>query len=201
METGLPDSGSTGALADPVTEVNEAPSFAAEVVPGERVGPSKPLPKILYLKYGFIRYSASPASKTSKRSADAEKDKGGPAFAFFSRRVIGKSIQLFANQAVKLVEELPAAFQAFRDSDSSYRYVLCENKTNLVTLEVSPWNGKNYLFLKRYFRATADNETVWSSSVHEINHKGWLPTKSVVSFDPAEDEPIEILDFVLSCLQ
>ena len=178
----------TEAVADLVTEENET-SAPAEA-------------DIHDLKFGYIFHTPKNAQRQAAHSEGAKGNRGPP-FAIVGRQVCSP-ILLFGNQMIKLIKELPNAYQAFRDANSSYRYVLYENKSNLVALEVSYYNGKNYLFLKKYFQASAEaaaNETFLASSAQEINGNPWLPTKAVVGLDPAEDKPRQMLAFVLSCCQ
>ena len=77
---------------------------------------------------------------------------------------------MFGNQVIRLTKELPKAYKAYQNGDSSYRYVLCEDKSNLIALEVSYYNEKNYLFLKKYFKPSpeaANNATFLAASAVE----------------------------------
>ena len=187
------------AVADPVTEDSEtsAPAGAApfeeEEGREETDRSSQPLPDIFELTYCFIRHTST---KNGKRSR-------GPDFAFIGSKA-KHPISMFGNQVIRLTKELPKAYKAYQNGDSSYRYVLCEDKSNLIALEVSYYNEKNYLFLKKYFKPSpeaANNATFLAASAVVINDSPWLPTRGVVGLDPAKDKPQEMLAFVLSCCQ
>ena len=118
------------------------------------------------------------------------------AFWFINKRCI-RPIMLFKNQMFDLVDELPKAYEAYHRGDSNYRFVLAENKDNLTTLEVSLYKDKTYLFMKKYFKARRASQM--PSYFQEIDENAWIPTKSFASFDPVQDDPQELFDFVLTC--
>ena len=152
---------------------------------------------IFELAYGYIYFSKGKSAKPTPLLDDnsfsnpdaAEPSKGGsnPSFRFVGRNC-QNAILLFGNQMFKLVRELRNAYKAYQRSDESYQFVVVENKTHRVTLEVSLYQDKTYLFLKRYFqnRDGPDPDT-------------WLPTKGVVSLNPNQDDPAKMLRYVLKC--
>ncbi len=95
-----------------------------------------------------------------------------------------------------LIDELPNAYKAFEASDDSYRFTLVEKDTHLVTLEVSLYKDKTYLFLKRYFKGNNNRSTYFNST---YNDNEWRPAKGVVSLDPARDNPHDMLAYALTC--
>lgn len=167
---------------------------------------------IFRLAYGFIQFSklrvakkdasqtkvAIPDDQSPLDDQDEEdapiaepaKTGGESVFRFIGRRC-NKPIVLFGDQMFRLIDELPNAYQAYDRRDETYKHVLVENKSNRVTLEVSLYKDQAYLFLKRYFKSTADYRGGPSDD--------WIPTKGVVSLAPDRDHPADILNFVLSC--
>ena len=54
-----------------------------------------------------------------------------------------------------------------------------------------------YLFMKKYFKARRASQM--PSYFQEVDENAWIPTKSFASFDPVQDDPQELFDFVLTC--
>jgi len=151
----------------------------------------------LSLTYGMIRFKWITPSKASasspvgsdedtqhNASAEIKKRKPLPVFDLVNRHM-AKPIQLYGNQMLRLIEELPTAYEAFYSADDGYRFELVKTKDQLVTLEVSLYNNKTYLFLKKYFKP----------------EDCWVPTKSMLSFDPDADDSDKMLDFYADCCQ
>ena len=124
--------------------------------------------------------------------------------------MIGKqlplAIGLYPNQITRLIHELPNAYQAQR-AGLYYKFEVAKNTQHLVVLETSHFNGKVYLFLKKYFNPKAkkqheENESAPAAPTTEFQgNEGekWYPTRSVVTLDPARDDPEDLLEFVLTC--
>jgi hypothetical protein len=115
------------------------------------------------------------------------------AFLFHNRNLTD-DILLFGNQVTRLIDELPNAYAAHRNQDYSYRFELAKSKGQLVTLEVTRFNERTYLFLKKYFKPR-----LGSGPGAEINEASdWIPTPAVISLDTRKDNPQALLKFVLS---
>ncbi len=127
-----------------------------------------------------------------------------PAFWFHNRR-FASPILLFGNQVLRLIDELPNAYKAYRQGNHSYRYVLAQTKNQLVTLEVTSWNDRTYLFLKKYFKtrrySAYPSSSQMDSADNDDDKSPWLPTRSALSLDPDQDNPNELLYFVLTSNQ
>jgi hypothetical protein len=110
---------------------------------------------------------------------------------FFNEYALEKNVQLYGSQAVKLFKHLPDAYEAFLRGDPYYK-VIDENKTQLLTLEIYTYNEKTNVSLKKSFKPEdkADDPD-----------QDWLPTGHHVTFTPHEDDPDEMLDFVLMCVE
>ena len=176
---------------------------------------------IYQLAYGYVQYASSmsevankgastlftaaaepevpeegqeiPPDAAATAEAATKKGGGGPVFCFINWR-FSKPIVLFASQAVRLIKELPQAFEAFAQKNDAYRFVVAEKDDMLVTLEVSVYNDKVYLFLKKYFKTRLEE----GQPKELLKNQPWLPTKSVVSFIPTQDDPDDLFNFVLS---
>lgn len=126
---------------------------------------------------------------------ETTKTGGGPTFQFVGRKA-NNAIHLFGNQMFKMIRELRRnAYKAYDRSDDTYQFVVTENKTHRVTLEVSLYQDKTYLFLKRYWK-NLDGHGPFAGM---MDPDTWLPTKGVVSLDPHQDDPVKMLRFVLRC--
>lgn len=122
-------------------------------------------------------------------NVEVKKQKRLPVFDLVNRHM-AKPIQLYGNQMLRLIEELPTAYEAFYSADDGYRFELVKAKDQLVTLEVSLYNNKTYLFLKKYFKPED----------HPYGNQ-WVPTRSMLSFNPDSDDPDKLLDFYADCCQ
>ena len=160
-------------------------------------------PKRLNLARGFIRFKpgSTASEKMTIRQQQREwemsnkKDKMPKiipdTWLFFNDYDLGKSVQLYGSQAVKLFKLLPDAYEAFSNGEPYYR-VIDENKTQLLTLEISTYKDRTNISLKKLFKPEdkADDP-----------NQDWLPTGNQISFDPNEDDPDDMLDFVLMCYE
>ena len=97
-----------------------------------------------------------------------------------------RPIQLYRRQLMELFQKLPKAYQAFREGDTSYCIDIATTKTQRVTLEVSDYNDKIYLFLKKSFKP--------EDKVDDPDQE-WIHTKSNVSFNPDKDDVNEMILF------
>ena len=125
------------------------------------------------------------------------------------------AIGLYHNQMMRLIEALPEAYEAYKASDGSYFFEVVKKSDKLITLEVSLYEGKPYLFLKRYFNlAQVKQDSVSSPIPMQLEVEGgggqegsgeaekkptWIPTRSVVSLNPNHDHPADLMHFVLGC--
>lgn len=180
-------------------EEAETPSIAATV---EAVDPfAKEIQPVSLFKWGngYVEPAElPPPAATAPEAATASAySKGGETSVrrrrgfYFHNRNLTDAIWLYGNQVTSLVDELPKAYSAYFDRDLAYRFELVKSKGQLVTLEVSLYNERIYLFMKKYFkpRLPASNEIDEASE--------WLPTPAVISFDPAKDKPLALLKFAL----
>jgi len=200
--------------SDDTCTFNEPTSYTRERSPLRRPDPNvsasqeqpngnKSRPKRLNLARGFIRFKpgSTAAEKMTIRQQQREwevsdkRDKMPKiipdTWLFFNDNVLGKSVQLYGSQAVKLCKHLPEAYQAFVRGDPYYK-VIDENKTQLLTLEIYTYKDKTNVSLKKSFKPEdkADDP-----------NQDWLPTGHHISFVPAEDDPEDMLDFVLMCTE
>lgn len=161
------------------------------------------------LAYGYI-CPANPDSKKDKDCAQGEpaleikKPNRSQAFWFHNRR-IHDPILLYGNQVVRLIDELPNAYAAVKNQQQDYLFLLSESKSNKITLEVSAYRDKYYLFLKKYFKGIPGHghRHSFASGVKPVlDNKAWtwLPS-TAVGLDPFKDDPEAILDYVLSIRQ
>jgi len=137
-----------------------------------------------------------PKSSDGNETQETNKNGGGgPTFRFVGQKC-NQSIHLFGNQMTKLVRELRNAYKAYHQADDTYKFVVSENETHRVTLEVSLYKEKTYLFLKRYFKSKDGYNGPFAGM---YSSDDWIPTKSVVSLDPEKDVPTKILRYALLC--
>jgi len=134
-------------------------------------------------------------------SAAVQKSSRSQAFWFHSRRM-QDPILLYGNQVARLIDELPTAYAAVENKQQDYVFLLSESKFNKITLEVSLYRDKYYLFLKKYFKGTPGHRRarLSAAAADDQERSTWL-TLSAVGFDPVKDDPEAILDFVLSIRQ
>lgn len=176
-----------------------AAAAASALPPNASVCPPAPSdPRIFSLANGHVTPAEDADFPARTDQPEGNKRGGtGTAFWFYNSR-LSNPMLLYGNQTVRLISELPRAYKAFRIRDYSYRFVLVENKHTLITLEVTNYRDKPYLFLKKYFKP--NRSTLHPSSpLGEVDENAWLPTKSSVSFDPDTDHPQALLRFVLTC--
>ena len=175
-------------------------------------------PRIHKMAYTYVHYKpiAVSAAKTTEPQPEgsfspedveeepAKEENGGAAakqrtsaaFWFINRRCT-RPIMLFGNQMFDLADELPNAYEAYQRGDTNYRFVLSENKDNLTTLEVFSYNGRLHLSMKKYFKARLGSQM--ANPFQTTDENGWIPTRSYASFDPARDDPQDLIDFVVTC--
>lgn len=157
--------------------------------------------KCLILSKGYIRFKPGSTSAEKMKirqlrdqAKPDEKDKVPKiipdTWHFTNEKLMGKSIQLYGSQATNLIKRLPDAYKAFLHGDTSYYLVLDETKTQKLTLEVYTYNDKIELSMKKLFKP--DDKA-------DDPDQDWIHTGHFVSFDPLEDDPDEMLEFVLSC--
>lgn len=167
---------------------------------GEYEPPAKkPAVKLHALSNGFIRFR--PGSNTAEKMAiRQQRERATPdmidklpkivpnTWLFFNDMVMGNAVQLYGSQALRLFKNLPHAYKAFLKGDTSYYFLLDETKTQKLTLEVHTYNEKTYVSLKKYFKPEdkADDP-----------RQDWVATGHFVSFNPIDDDPQDMLDFVL----
>ena len=102
---------------------------------------------------------------------------------------LGLPIQLYAKQVGNLIRALPEAYAALAQDYVGWLRIVGEGKTQLVYLKVEEYKEQIYLFLKKDFKRN-ETDTEWTS----------MPSSNV-SFDPAMDDPAELLAFMLHCRQ
>jgi hypothetical protein len=181
----------------------------------------KKIPETFRLAYGYLRLLSDPSEGPSPANSTASavdvvhdpdsvsvvpKMSRAPLFTLTNHN-LADPIKLFGNQVSRWIAELPNAYQAAKMGNLEYRFVLVENKRNLVTMEISLFKDRHYLFLKRYFKST--NFPRWArgprgseeSSLTNSEPQDWTPTKSSLCLDPFKDDPEAILDFVLKAIQ
>jgi len=161
----------------------------------------KPKSKCLVLSKGYIRFR--PGSTTAEKMAiRQERERTDMSmwdkipkiipdtWLFFNDMLMGHGIQLYGSQATRLFKNLPHAYKAFLQGDTSYYYVVDETKTQKVTLEVHTYKDKTYVSMKKLFKPEdkADDP-----------NQDWIATGHFISFDAIEDDPDDMLDFVLMC--
>lgn len=203
----------------PDVDAAAAEAAASVVVVSALPQADKKPPGTFRLAYGYLRLLPDEGSQTVKPTADAVSDSAADAASVVVSKMtraplfsltnhnLADPIRLFGNQMSRWIAELPNAFQAAKMDNLGYRFVLVENKRNLVTMETSLFKDKTYLFLKRYFKST--NYPRWTrgprsphdDSSAKAEPQDWTPTKSSLCLDPLQDDPEAILDFVLTAIQ
>jgi hypothetical protein len=130
--------------------------------------------------------------------ADVKKKSYGPAF-WFHNRYFGNPILLYGHQSLDLVDELPHAYQALADSNLNYRFVVAQSKDNYVTLEISQWKNTNRLQLKPHFKSNRAYRHPYHLTQESVDENAWIPAhRSSVNFDPVQDKPGALLQFLLA---
>lgn len=155
-------------------------------------------PPAFKLTHGYVMLAH--ASDFPSRSDDPKASSGGSpsiskAFWFYNARG-ALPILLYSNQTLRLIDELPKAYQALAQGDLAFCFKIAENKTLLLTLEVNSWNDKTTLQLKKYFKTSSPSN---HPAFQEVDENAWIPTKSSVILDPELDSPQALLHFVLTC--
>ena len=223
----------------PMSAIEETPMSAIAPSPAPQPAPGKGLQVkgVFKLSYGHVHYEPSSSKSGSAVAAAAPEEvleevavealapaaAANPAKGKSGRlppfNISGKNgapaIGLYHNQMMRLIEALPEAYEAYKASDGTYRYEVVKNSDKLITLEVSLYEGKPYLFLKRYFNlAQVKQDSVSSPIPMQLEVEGgggqggsgeaekkptWIPTRSVVSLNPNHDHPADLMHFVLGC--
>lgn len=159
--------------------------------------------KRLNLSRGFIRFKPGSTAQEKMIIRQQQREWEGSnkkdkmpkiipdTWLFFNDHVMGKSIQLYGSQAITLFKRLPDAYEAFYRGEPYY-FVVDENKTQLLTLEIYTYNEKTNVSLKKSFKPEdkADDP-----------NQDWVATGHHISFIPDEDDPDDMLDFVLMCTE
>jgi len=101
-----------------------------------------------------------------------------------------RPIHLYRSELVKLAQLLPKAYLAYKEADSSFCSEIKATKSERVTLEVSQYNEKMYLFLKKSFKPR--------DKVDDPDQE-WIHTKSNVAFDPDKDNASQLLKYASKC--
>lgn len=188
---------------DPTSDLSEAKdgmaaSSLSAPATAAATAPSSFQADCFKLGNGYVELAEPPAASAAAQSTSgsggeepAEKvaPKRRRAFWFHNRHLTD-ALLLYGNQVTHLVEVLPAAFAAYKNVDYSYNYQLAKTKGQLITLEVSPFNERTYLFLKKYFKPRVGGEIDEESD--------WIPSGTVITLDPSKDDPQALLKFVLS---
>jgi len=134
------------------------------------------------LLYGTIVYQPKSIS---------QKDKIIPEHFLIYNSSGSRPIQLYRREILELIRQLPKAYEAFKTKDASFCVDITANKTQRIILEVSLYNDNAYLFLKKMFKP--------EDKVNDPDQE-WIYTKSNVSFNPEKDDAVEMLRYVLKCL-
>ena len=144
----------------------------------------KVIPSVIDLSYGTLLYQPVDRSLGQEERIPEH-------FLLFNNSSGARPIQLYRNQMLELIRQLPKAYLAFRENDTSFCIDIAATKTERITLEVSDYNDETYLFLKKRFKPKdkADDPD-----------QDWIYTRSNVSFNPDQDDPTEMLKFVLFCI-
>ena len=145
----------------------------------------KEIPALFNLANGFVEFSRIKGNM----SQEGKKERDFGYFSFFNHNM-ATPLRLYCKQMHTLVQNLPEAYYALYKGDTSYCLVVSLNKGQRVTLEVSAYNDKYYLFLKKCFKPKdkADDP-----------EQDWIHTRSSLLFDPEKDDPVDLNKFVLSC--
>ena len=221
----------------PMSAIEETPMSAIAPSPAPQPAPGKGLQVkgVFKLSYGHVHYEPSSSKSGSAVAAAAPEEvleevavealapaaAANPAKGKSGRlppfNISGKNgapaIGLYHNQMMRLIEALPEAYEAYKASDGSYFFEVVKKSDKLITLDVSLYEGKPYLFLKRYFNlAQVKQDSVSSPIPMQLEVEGgggqggsgeaekkptWIPTRSVVSLNPNHDHPAELMHFVL----
>ena len=145
----------------------------------------KEIPAIFNLANGFVEFT-----RIKGDMSDEGQQKPDYGYFSFSNHNMATPLRLYCKQMHTLVQHLQEAYYALNKGDTSYCLVIGINKVQRITLQVSAYNDKYYLFLKKCFKPQdkADDPK-----------QDWIHTRSSILFDPEKDDPIELLKFTLSC--
>ena len=146
---------------------------------------AKPKPSIFYFANGFVRYQQSDPVV----SEEGKKTQNASVFLLFNNRM-ARPIQLYSKQMLQLVQRLPEAYLAMQEGNMPYSVVIAINKGQRITLDISDYNEKYYVFLNKCFKPPDKTEDP---------EQDWLYTKSGVLFDPDQDDAMKLMDFVQAC--
>ena len=146
---------------------------------------AKPKPTIFYLANGFVRYQQGEPVV----SEEGKKTQNASVFLLFNNRM-ARPIQLYSKQMLQLVQRLPEAYLAMQEGNMPYSVVIAINKGQRITLDISDYNEKYYVFLNKCFKPPDKTEDP---------EQDWLYTKSGVLFDPDQDDAMKLMDFVQAC--
>jgi hypothetical protein len=135
-----------------------------------------------YLDYGTIVYQP--------RDTTLGKEKIIPEHFLIFNSSGARPIQLYRRQILELIRQLPKAYLAFKENDTSFCVDIVANETQRISLDVSDYNNQTYLFLKKRFKP--------KDKANDPD-QDWIYTRSNVSFNPNQDHAVKILEFVLSC--
>jgi len=172
------------------------------VCPDPPAAPPK-VSKFYKLANGYVRFK--PGATYAERQLYWQRIKMNPqlkerlprppsdCWLFYNKNLLGKAIQLYASQVGRLAELLPEAYVALLGEDTTYLEIISESKTQRLTLEVGYYKMKEVsliqLAMKKYYKP--ENKA-------EDEEQDWLPTSSHVKFDPQQDDPDGLLEYILS---
>ena len=193
----MEEEASAASAADPAQELQiemeevNSPAAAADAFAKEE----KQFVNYFKLTNGYVEPSELPLATAAAPQTSQGGQANPPARRhrgfFIHNRNMTDSIWLFGNQLARLVDELPNAYKAHQKKDYSYRFDVVRAKSHLVTLEVSLYNERTLLFLKKYYKPRLPS----SNEIDEGSE--WLPTPAVVSLDSQNDNPQALLKFAL----
>jgi len=133
------------------------------------------------------RIQSNPALKEKLKRPDSD------CWLFTNKHLLGRAFQLYGSQVSKLVDLLPEAYEALLEGDASFQAIVSETRTQRLTLEVnrSSYTSDHYtlmVVLKKYYKPDhlADDE-----------EQDWLRTSAQIQFEPEQDDPDELLDYML----
>jgi len=128
--------------------------------------------------------------KPEVKSLGEEKKKVPKHFLLFNLSG-ARPIQLYPKQMLEVIRQLPKAYAAVREGDTSYKVDIAKSKTQLIFLEVNEYRDRIYLFLKKMFKP---------EDLADDPEQCWIYTRSNISFDPEMDQPMHLLKFILDCV-
>lgn len=162
----------------------------SQIKSGEASASEKGAFSFFNLAKGYIQYNKeSPQALNPKESKNSQRVAD---YFLFCKHYKVAPIRLYRKQMLEFVQELPKAFDAVVNGHSGYCWVVFNNKTNRITLEVNEYDGQYFLFLKKSFKP---------EDKAEDPNQDWIYTKSNVQLDPRLDNVYALEEFVLSCCQ